>query len=141
MVSGQQSRLPIDLALIQNYRTNEWYGFTDEQIDWLFEKGYKFEKINLDAGDLVLWESRGQSSSARAKWHVLTLREVPHYNVSPGSDSARMAIYVCYAPVTTANAEELRKKKEAFESGHGTTHWPQTLQVRLTLLHLRFVHY
>lgn len=37
--------------------TNEWFGFKEHQLQWLHDKGYTFEKINLEEGDLVLCES------------------------------------------------------------------------------------
>lgn len=53
---------------------------------------------------------------------------VPHYNVAPKGDKVRMAVYTCYAPATTATQEDLLKKKEAFDAGIGSSHWPQCLQ-------------
>ncbi|SGY15360.1 BQ5605_C013g07344 [Microbotryum silenes-dioicae] len=102
--------------------TNEWYGYkVSERLEtglaWLKERGYEFKKLNLNPGDLVIWDSR-----------------VPHYNVSPKGDHVRMAIYTCYAPVSTATREDLLRKKEAFEvkttplAGVGSSHWPQCLQ-------------
>ncbi|KAK4054120.1 hypothetical protein OIV83_001145 [Microbotryomycetes sp. JL201] len=92
--------------------TNEWYGYKDTGIAWLNERGYQFEKVNLGPGDLVVWDSR-----------------LPHYNVPPKGNHVRMAVYTCYAPVETATQEDLIRKKEAFESGKGSTHWPQALVV------------
>jgi hypothetical protein len=91
--------------------TNEWYGYKDTGLAWLKERGYEFEKVDAGPGDLILWDSR-----------------VPHYNVAPKGDHVRMAVYTCYAPATTATQEDLIKKKEAFDAGIGSSHWPQCLQ-------------
>ncbi|KAI5477301.1 hypothetical protein MNV49_006522 [Pseudohyphozyma bogoriensis] len=91
--------------------TNEWYGYKETGLAWLKERGYEFKKVDLAPGDLVIWDSR-----------------VPHYNVAPKGDQIRMATYTCFAPVSTATKEDLVRKKEAFESAIGSSHWPQCLQ-------------
>lgn len=89
--------------------TKEWYGFTDAGMKWLEDKGCKWEKVCMEPGDLVLWDSR-----------------TPHYNVSPAETSTqpRFATYTCYLPVANLTQEELKGKKEAFEGVEFTTHWP-----------------
>jgi len=91
--------------------TNEWYGYKETGLAWLRERGYEFEKIDLGPGDLIVWDSR-----------------VPHYNVKPKGNNVRMAVYTCYAPASTATQEDLIKKKQVFEAGIGSSHWPQCLQ-------------
>ncbi|KAM0753450.1 hypothetical protein T439DRAFT_285374 [Meredithblackwellia eburnea MCA 4105] len=91
--------------------TNEWYGYKETGLAWLKERGFEFKKVNMNPGDLVIWDSR-----------------LPHYNVTPKGNEARMAIYTCYAPVSTATQEDLVRKKQAFETYTGSSHWPQCLQ-------------
>lgn len=86
--------------------TNEWYGFKETGLAWLKERGYTFEKVNAGPGDLILWDSR-----------------CPHYNASPTGTQPRFVIYTCYAPVETATPEQLLKKKQAFETFSGSSHW------------------
>lgn len=90
--------------------TNEWYGYKETGIKWLQDKGFEFKKVNLNAGDLVMWDSR-----------------LPHMNTAPKGEHTRMAIYTCFAPVSTASVEDLQHKRAAFEVGRGTSHWPQAL--------------
>ncbi|KAF4452214.1 phytanoyl- dioxygenase [Fusarium austroafricanum] len=52
--------------------TKEWYGFTDEGMQWLKNKGCEWIKINAKPGDLLVWDSR-----------------TPHYNVSPEADATQ----------------------------------------------------
>ncbi|KAL8279769.1 hypothetical protein RQP46_007864 [Phenoliferia psychrophenolica] len=92
--------------------TPEWYGFTPAGLDWLKSKGCVWTKVTAGPGDLIVWDSRA-----------------PHYNVSPTGSLARFATYTCYMPVSDATTEDLIKKKEAFESGRGTTHWPNAMHV------------
>lgn len=82
------------------------YGYKDSGVAWLKERGFEFKKICCNAGDLIVWDSRA-----------------PHYNVSPSGSITRLAVYTCYAPVSTATQEDLMKKKNAFEAGIGTSHW------------------
>jgi hypothetical protein len=79
--------------------TKEWYGFTKEGMKWLEQRGFKWEKICAEPGDLIVWDSR-----------------TPHYNLSPVAETPRFCVYVCYMPVKDASEEDLRRKKEAFES-------------------------
>ncbi|KAK4054337.1 hypothetical protein OIO90_003570 [Microbotryomycetes sp. JL221] len=88
--------------------TNEMYVFQEKGMEWLKEHGYEWVKVDCEAGDLVLWDSR-----------------TPHYNVSPSAGNPRMVVYTCYAPVSTASEEDLLRKKQAFEELHGHSHWPQ----------------
>ncbi|KAJ9113566.1 hypothetical protein QFC20_001917 [Naganishia adeliensis] len=92
--------------------TPEWYGFPEEGMEWLKEKGCEWVKLCAEPGDLIVWDSRA-----------------PHYNVPPTSDQARMAIYTCFMPVSDATQEDLIKKKDAFERRVGTTHWPNAKHV------------
>jgi len=67
-------------------------------MKWLENKGLKWEKINAEPGDLLLWDSR-----------------TPHYNLSPTGTSPRFCIYTCYMPVADVSQDDLVKKKAAFE--------------------------
>jgi hypothetical protein len=92
--------------------TKEWYGFTDKGRQWLADKGCEWIKVNAEPGDLLLWDSR-----------------TPHYNLSPSGSSPRFCVYTCYMPVVDATQEELIRKKGAFETTQGTTHWPNAMHV------------
>ncbi|KAG8626803.1 hypothetical protein KVT40_005748 [Elsinoe batatas] len=59
--------------------TKEWYGFTDSGMKWLENKGLKWEKVNAEPGDLIVWDSR-----------------TPHYNLSPTGSRPRFATYTSF---------------------------------------------
>ncbi|KAL1645324.1 hypothetical protein SLS61_008394 [Didymella pomorum] len=92
--------------------TNEWYGFTKEGMAWLEKKGCEWVKVNAEAGDLILWDSR-----------------TPHYNLSATGTTPRICAYTCYMPVSDASQEDLVRKKAALENTKSTTHWPNALHV------------
>ena len=92
--------------------TTEWYGFTEQGMAWLKEKGCEWEKVNAEPGDLILWDSR-----------------TPHYNLSAEGTSPRIATYTCYMPVVDATQEDLIRKKAALLETKSTTHWPNALHV------------
>ncbi|CEI63388.1 hypothetical protein FVEN_g85 [Fusarium venenatum] len=92
--------------------TKEWYGFTDEGMEWLKNKGCEWTKINAEPGDLLVWDSR-----------------TPHYNVSPEGNMPRFCTYTCYMPAADATQEDLIRKKGAFENLQSTTHWPNAMHV------------
>ncbi|KAJ5369729.1 uncharacterized protein N7496_005821 [Penicillium cataractarum] len=90
----------------------EWYGFTERGMQWLADHGCEWVKVTADPGDLLLWDSR-----------------TPHYNLPPEGTTPRFCIYTCYQPVKDVTQEQLKKKKAAFESWLGTTHWPNAQHV------------
>ncbi|KAF7554845.1 hypothetical protein G7Z17_g2578 [Cylindrodendrum hubeiense] len=92
--------------------TKEWYGFTDQGIEWLKNKDCEWIKVNAEPGDLLVWDSR-----------------TPHYNLSPQGKTPRFCTYTCYMPAADATQEDLIRKKEAFETLQSTTHWPNAMHV------------
>lgn len=90
----------------------QWYGFTEEGMQWLKNKGCEWVKINAEPGDLLLWDSR-----------------TPHYNLSPEGDRPQFCAYTCYMPAADASQEDLLRKKGAFEKTQSTTHWPNAKHV------------
>ncbi|KAH8662227.1 hypothetical protein BX600DRAFT_414273 [Xylariales sp. PMI_506] len=92
--------------------TKEWYGFTDEGMAWLKEKGAEWIKVNAEPGDLLLWDSR-----------------TPHYNLSPAGTTPRFCTYTCYMPAADATQEDLIRKKGAFDNLQSTTHWPNAMHI------------
>lgn len=92
--------------------TNEWYGFTEQGMEWLKKKGCEWIKVNAEPGDLLLWDSRA-----------------PHYNLSATGQTPRICTYTCFMPVTDASQEDLVKKKHALETTQSTTHWPNARHV------------
>jgi hypothetical protein len=76
----------------------EWYGFTDEGMKWLANRGCEWVKVCAEPGDLLLWDSR-----------------TPHYNVSATGSIPRFCVYTCFMPVKDATQAELIRKKKAYE--------------------------
>jgi hypothetical protein len=66
-------------------------------MQWLEQRGFKWEKICAGPGDLIIWDSR-----------------LPHYNLSPTRETPRFCVYTCYMPVKDCTQEDLVKKREAF---------------------------
>lgn len=92
--------------------TKEWYGFTEEGMQWLKDRGFVWEKICAEPGDLIIWDSR-----------------TPHYNLSPKEEQPRFCVYTCMMPVKDVSQEDLLRKKEAYESeSHGRA-YPTYLQM------------
>lgn len=111
LASEEYHRVFKDEARIPAW-TNEWFGFTEGGMKWLGENGYQWEKVCAEPGDLLVWDSR-----------------TPHYNLSSKTSQPRFAVYTCFMPVEQATQEDLIRKKEAFESFVGTTHWPNARHV------------
>jgi hypothetical protein len=87
--------------------TPEWYGYKEAGMKWLADHGCEWYKVEAEAGDLIVWDSR-----------------TPHYNVPTTSDVDRLCVYTCYMPVADATQEDLIRKKQAWDTRVGTTHWP-----------------
>jgi len=67
-------------------------------MKWLDSQGLQWEKVCMEPGDLVVWDSR-----------------TPHYNLSSTTTQPRFASYVCMMPVKDVTQEDLLRKKKAFE--------------------------
>jgi hypothetical protein len=68
--------------------------------------------IEAQPGDLILWDSRTIHGG------LIGTRE------SGQAELARLSMCVCMTPKSKASEETLQKRKEAFQSGVNTTHWP-----------------
>lgn len=83
------------------------YIYTEEDIKWfLAQDGVEEIKVESEAGDLVVWDSR-----------------TIHFNCAPTADRTRVVVYVCMAPASYASKEVLQKKAQVFESRLASTHW------------------
>jgi len=71
----------------------------------------KFENVRVTGppGSLFLWDSRTFHSA------VTPLKN---------TNRRRLVVYVCMAPQIWATANQLKKKKKAFEEYRSTSHWP-----------------
>ena len=87
----------------------DFYRYSDEEIAWFTEQGYKEHKVEAEPGDLIIWDSR-----------------LVHFGAEPTERSSviRTVVYVSYAPVSFATEEALDAKRKAFEQWLATTHWP-----------------
>ncbi|GAA5994438.1 phytanoyl-CoA dioxygenase family protein [Rhodotorula paludigena] len=92
----------------QDWGESNYYTFTEADIEWFHKQpGCTEIKVETEAGDLVLWDSR-----------------TIHWNRVPTGDIVRNAVYVCMCPKSMASAELLDKRKEYFEKRLATSHWP-----------------
>ncbi|KAI0973186.1 hypothetical protein F4678DRAFT_40720 [Xylaria arbuscula] len=85
----------------------DYYMFQLEDLEWFKERGCREIKIEMEPGDLVLWDSR-----------------TIHHVAKIETEQIRSVIYVCMTPSSLAKPEDLQYKKELFERFEATTHWP-----------------
>ncbi|ORY35326.1 hypothetical protein BCR39DRAFT_591866 [Naematelia encephala] len=85
----------------------DWYGFTEEQQQWFYDRGCKWTKVCAEPGDLILWDSRTM-----------------HYNVRPSGERDRVCTYICMAPASLLSDEDRIQRAECFANYRGTTHVP-----------------
>lgn len=83
------------------------YHFTSEQIDWFLAKGCTWKKIEAEAGDVILWDSR-----------------CIHYGAAAEGDVPRVATYVCYKPAKNISEKDLKGRLGALENYDNTSHDP-----------------
>lgn len=81
---------------------------TNEQLQWFLDRGCEEIKVNVEPGDLIIWDSR-----------TIHWGKEPE----PGSEVVRSIIYASYTPRAFATEEALEVKTGAFNSWLGTTHW------------------
>lgn len=79
-----------------------------EQLDWFLQRGCKKIKVNVDPGDLIIWDSR-----------------TVHWGLEPeaSSNTIRSIAYVSYSPRAFATEQSLQTKREVFDEWLGTSHW------------------
>jgi len=94
------------------------YHHTKDQLEWFYERGCKWKKIEAGPGDVILWDSR-----------------CIHYGAAAEGDRPRIATYVCYKPAKDATKEVNEVRREAIENYHNTSHDP--LMFRLTGTRIR----
>ncbi|CDK26256.1 unnamed protein product [Kuraishia capsulata CBS 1993] len=84
------------------------YRFTQEEYNYFLEKGCEVVKVEVDPGDLIIWDSR-----------------TIHWGQAPTVDSHRIraAVYASYTPRNFATDETLQVKADVFKHWLGTTHW------------------
>ncbi|WRT66049.1 uncharacterized protein IL334_003001 [Kwoniella shivajii] len=87
--------------------------YTDEHLQWFFDRGCKWVKVEAGPGDLILWDSR-----------------TVHYGALAQGDRARMATYVCYKPASDLQPEMMEVRRIAVEQYISTSHDP--LMFRMT---------
>lgn len=91
--------------------SRDWVRYDDEVVSFLENKGCKNVRIICPPGSLVLWDSR-----------------TAHYGASPlrnrDNPKFRAVCYVCYLPRSTATPKDLKRKREIFQDGRSTPHWP-----------------
>ncbi|ORY27108.1 hypothetical protein BCR39DRAFT_560206 [Naematelia encephala] len=90
----------------------DWYSHSDDTLQWFYERGCKWKKIEAGPGDLILWDSR-----------------MIHYGDAAKGDRPRVATYVCYKPAKTITSEKLEAKKECFRERWGTSHDPLNFRI------------
>ncbi|KIW12060.1 hypothetical protein PV08_09334 [Exophiala spinifera] len=91
----------------RTWGSEDYFTFTQEEVDWFKEQGCEVVKVCAGPGDLIIWDSR-----------------TIHYNRLPESQQVRSIVYACYAPVRFASEEDLKLKAQLFHERKRTTHWP-----------------
>ncbi|CDK28039.1 unnamed protein product [Kuraishia capsulata CBS 1993] len=84
------------------------YRFTPEEYNWFLKHGCEMVKLEVEPGDLILWDSR-----------------TIHWGAEPNSESdvIRSVVYASYTPVNFATVDTLKLKSEFFSQWMGTSHW------------------
>ena len=83
--------------------------FSDGEMQWFRDHGLEPIKVQVEAGDLILWDSR-----------------TIHYGGEPDGESnvVRTVIYAAYAPASLASKAAITEKQKIFRGFGATTHWP-----------------
>ncbi|KAH3661506.1 hypothetical protein OGAPHI_006353 [Ogataea philodendri] len=92
----------------EEWNEKNFHTMTKDQLQWFLDRGCEEVKVECEAGDLIIWDSR-----------------TIHWGKEPSetSKTIRTAVYACYTPVEFASQKCLDDKKAIFESWEGTTHW------------------
>lgn len=100
-----------DFAKEKNITCNEdWYKFTEEEIEFYKSKGCEEKRIKCPKGSLVLWDSRTVHCGGK----MFKERE---------KENIRCVVYLCYIPRKYCSKSTLKKKIKAFEELRITNHY------------------
>jgi len=80
---------------------------SESQLQWFYDRGCTWHKIEAGPGDAILWDSR-----------------CVHYGAAATGDRPRVATYVCYKPAADSSPENAQVRREAFLNSDNTTHDP-----------------
>ncbi|CDK28772.1 unnamed protein product [Kuraishia capsulata CBS 1993] len=86
----------------------DFFVFSQDQLQSFLDKGCEVVKLDVNPGDLILWDSR------TIHWGG---------EPSPKSDTIRTAVYASYTPRYFATDDTIRVKAKMFENWMATTHW------------------
>ncbi|KIW96021.1 uncharacterized protein Z519_03087 [Cladophialophora bantiana CBS 173.52] len=86
----------------------DWRVFDEEEMEFFHSQGLTPIKVEVEPGDLILWDSR-----------------TIHWGAEPEAESntIRTVIYVSYSPAALASAESIKMKQQIFRDHGATTHW------------------
>lgn len=59
----------------ETWGPSDWFGFDESEVKWFEERGCEILKVNAEAGDLILWDSRTM-----------------HFNCVPSSQNLRAVV-------------------------------------------------
>ncbi|KAI9637511.1 uncharacterized protein MKK02DRAFT_23915 [Dioszegia hungarica] len=88
-----------------SWRDAAWY--SDDDLQWFYDRGCKWVKVEADPGDLILWDSR-----------------TIHYGANAQGSRPRVAAYVCYKPAADIHPDMKAAKLHAMEHHISTSHDP-----------------
>jgi hypothetical protein len=91
----------------EGWPTADWWGHDEAHLDWFYERGCTWKKVEANPGDLILWDSR-----------------TVHYGDAARGTEPRLATYVCFKPIKDMSPEKLKEKQECFAKSWGTSHDP-----------------
>jgi len=91
----------------EGFSWRDSYKHNEEQLQWFYDKGCKWVKVEAHPGDLILWDSR-----------------TIHYGAAAKGNRARVATYVCYKPASDIQPEMMEARVKATNDFIGTSHDP-----------------
>ena len=91
-----------------------WHTLTDEQIQWLMDRGCRDLRIVAPAGSQVLWDSRTVHCGHKA----LLTEDLPA-ELRDGPRAARNVVYITMVPASYANEHCMTVRKLMFEDMAG----------------------
>ncbi|KAK4686141.1 hypothetical protein P7C73_g3991, partial [Tremellales sp. Uapishka_1] len=97
---------------LHNGQLLDSYHYTEAQLQWFYDRGCKWKKVEAGPGDVILWDSR-----------------CIHYGAAAKGDRPRVATYVCYKPARDVEPDVLELRKKCIENWWTTSHDPLMFRV------------
>ena len=78
----------------EGWNTKDRHDHTEDQLQWLYDRGCDWEKVCAEPGDLLLWDSVSRRISLLwpSRCSTSRIQRTVHYGATPSAQTDRLAV-------------------------------------------------